>query len=108
MVISDNGLEFIGSPFYNKLKEHNIELHRTHPYTPQENGKIERWWETLEKAKVQPLREPYLSWLVQQYNHVWVHRGVSELLNKKSTPCEAWDMMIKYQNQPDANFEYYE
>ena len=107
MVISDNGLEFVGSPFSNKLQELGIELHRTHPYTPQENGKIERWWETLERSKKLPLREPYLSYLVQQYNDTWEHRSVSKLLNQKVTPSEAWNQMEKYNGQLDANFEYF-
>ena len=41
MITIDNGTEFIGQQFQNVLEEFNIKCHRTHPYTPQENGKIE-------------------------------------------------------------------
>ena len=67
LCISDNGLEFVD--LHSAINSKSlIELHRTHPYTPQKNGKIERWWETLERSKKLPLREPYLSYLAQQYN----------------------------------------
>lgn len=36
----DNGGEFIGHDFQCMLKKYSIIDHRTHPYTPQENGKI--------------------------------------------------------------------
>ena len=51
-------------------------MRRTHPYTLQENGKVEIWWQTLERSKTQPLCEPYLSQLINEYNHKWVHKGV--------------------------------
>ena len=47
----DNRGEFIGESFQNVLKDYGIEQYRTHPYSPQENGKIERFWLTIERAK---------------------------------------------------------
>jgi transposase InsO family protein len=50
-ILTDNGAEFVGDP-----EEHPFELlmaeigakhHRTKPYRPQTNGKIERFWRTL-------------------------------------------------------------
>lgn len=75
------------------LKKYSIIDHRTHPYTPQENGKIERWWWTLER-KQNPkteLNEEYLSRLVKHYNNSWPNRSLKALLKKKSTPLMAWN-----------------
>ena len=54
-MIMDNGTEFQG-PFEDLLQRRNVEIRKTLPYTPQQNGKIERWWDTIEKKKTQPLR----------------------------------------------------
>ena len=106
VMIIDNGLEFVGREFSSILRDCHIQMKRTHPYTPEENGKIERWWQTLERSKTQPLREPYLTQLIYQYNHVWVHRSIVALTGKKWSPEEAWQHMRKYQGQPDAKFIY--
>lgn len=106
MMIIDNGGEFIGEEFQHVLDEHGIECHRTHPYTPQENGKIERWWQTLERSSTQALSEPYLTELIRKYNEEWPHRGLYELTGLKITPKEAYNNMEKYNGQKDANFEY--
>ena len=50
---------------------------------------MEKWWKTLERGKTQPHREPYLSQLINEYNHKWVHKGVVALTGKKWTPDEA-------------------
>ena len=49
-VITDNGKEFISQDFVNVLNDYNIELLTNHPYTPEENGKCERFWSILEKG----------------------------------------------------------
>lgn len=106
MMIIDNGGEFIGEDFQHVLEEYGIECHHTHPYTPQENGKMERWWQTLEKSKTKPLREPYLTNLIKKYNEEWPHRSLHELTHLKITPKEAYDSMEKFNGQQDASFEY--
>lgn len=82
MLIFDNGTEFIADNFINYLTENGIEFHLTHPYTPQENGKIERFWKTIEKAKTQPLKEPYLTWLINQYNTIWSNTSLEKFTNQ--------------------------
>lgn len=93
---------------YDVLVANNIEEHRTHPYTPQENGKIERWWETIERAKQadKKLEGDYLDWIVSQYNTRWEHNYHKKYLKKNWTPQEEWDNEEKYQGQEDAIFIY--
>ena len=46
---SDNGGENIGKKTIDLLKKYNVRLIRTSPYNPEQNGKIERLWRSLEK-----------------------------------------------------------
>ena len=97
-IVVDNGKEFIGKHFQQVLSDHNIECHRTHPYTPQENGKIERWWKTLEGSIV---NHELLDATINEYNNVWHHRALRELTGKNMTPKEAWDHMDKWVGKKD-------
>ena len=47
---SDNGLENLAGIVQDYLRSHNIKHIRTKPRNPQSNGKIERFWPTLEGA----------------------------------------------------------
>jgi transposase InsO family protein len=49
-VWSDNGGEFEGR-FNAELLQRGINHNRTKPYNPQQNGKIERFWPTADKAR---------------------------------------------------------
>ena len=44
---TDNGTEFKGA-FEDVLNEYGIKKTTSDPYQPEENGKIERFWATLE------------------------------------------------------------
>lgn len=50
-ILTDNGAEFVGDardhPFELMLAELGVKHRRTKPYRPQTNGKIERFWRTL-------------------------------------------------------------
>ena len=105
-MVIDNGTEFIGVNFQRVLNENEILQHRIHAYTPQENGKIERWWQTLENSATQPLVEPYLSFLVGEYNGKWDHIGLKELTGKYMTPDEAWETMEHWEKQPISSLGY--
>ena len=106
-MVIDNGTEFICVNFQQVLAANMIIEHRIHVYTPQENGKIERWWQTLEKSATQPLVEPYLTWLVGEYNEKWDHHSLKELTGKFITPDEAWTSMEHWENHLDSlGYEY--
>lgn len=108
-IIIDNGKEFVGKTFKNALKTRKIQCHCVTPYTPEENGKIERFWQTLEntKPKEKRLRGEYLDSLIQEYNTVWHHHGLKEITNRDMTPEEAWQTMPNYEGQADACYIYY-
>ena len=85
-MIIDNGGEFTGRPFQDTLKKNGIKDWRTEPYTPQQNGKMERWWETFEKAK----GTADLQTVVNEYNYAWRHNGLHEMTGAWITPSDMW------------------
>ena len=97
-------------PYY-KAAPYNMEhtlcvCVRIHAYTPQENGKIERWWKTIEHSATSPLVEPYLSYIINEYNTKWEHCSLKELTGQPMTPEEAWCKMIHWENQPFESLGY--
>jgi hypothetical protein len=47
----DNGDEFTGEAFTSLFREHGLRQWRTTRYTPEQNGKTERFWATLEHCR---------------------------------------------------------
>lgn len=91
-VLTDNGPEF-GKKESSKKKEHPFERmlmeigikHRyIKPYRPQTNGKVERFWRTIEEdlleetyfESVEHLKEELLQYLYY-YNHERPHQGIN-------------------------------
>ncbi|KAH0795249.1 Integrase core domain containing protein [Histomonas meleagridis] len=107
MLTIDNGGKFVGESFQQVLSSYQIEQFRTHPNTPQQNGKIERFWLTIERAKGPnvPWSLLKISELVYVYNNFWPHRSLKILTHQKTTPCEALNSMVKYSGQQDADIE---
>ena len=85
-MVIDNGREFTGAPFQTVLKNYNIKDWRTQPYTPQQNGKIERWWQTYETSK----GKEDLQTVVNEYNIAWRHKGLFEMTGHWMTPSDLW------------------
>ena len=108
-VIIDNGKEFTGSEFQDVLKRYGVESHAVSPYTPQENGKIERFWQTLEqsKPKEKRFRNEYLDKIINEYNTTWFHSGLKEITGENMTPEQAWLTMQHYNGQQDACYIKY-
>lgn len=108
-VISDNGKEFTGKDFQDKLKEYGVESHTTSPYTPEENGKVERFWRTIEQSKPRDkrFRGQYLDMIISEYNTNWYHYGLKEITGQNMTPEHAWMTMEHYNGQPDACYIKY-
>ena len=94
-ILSDNGPEFgpriskqkQNHPFERMLMELGIKHRYTRPYRPQTNGKVERFWRTLEDDLIrdthfdslEELKEELLQY-VYYYNHERPHQGIN---NKK-------------------------
>ncbi len=90
-ILTDNGPEFgpRGSrsknehPFEKLLMELGIKHHYTRPYRPQTNGKVERFWRTLEDDMLrdtfyeseEELKEELLQY-IYYYNHERPHQGI--------------------------------
>jgi hypothetical protein len=90
-ILSDNGAEFGTKvskqkqhhPFERMLMELGIKHRYTRPYRPQTNGKVERFWRTLEEDLIREttfdsiteLKEELLQYLYY-YNHERPHQGI--------------------------------
>ncbi|KAI5545355.1 ribonuclease H-like family [Trichomonas vaginalis G3] len=96
MIVMDNGREFTGKAFKDVLDKFGIKSWHTQPYTPCQNGKIERSWKTIFKSKVEgvPIEEQ-LEFLFKRYNEMWLNRLLSVLYGKNTCPKQAWDINQK-------------
>ena len=92
-IVTDNGKEFTANEFVDVLNRYKIYQHKIHPYTPEENAKIERFWRTFDQAKTD---DSTISEVIDQYNNFWPHKGLHLSNNQKMTPQEAWESMPKY------------
>lgn len=93
-VMTDNGPEFgtkvskqkDGHPFERLLTELGIKHRYTQPYRPQTNGKVERFWRTIEEDMLRDtfydsedqLREELIQYLYY-YNHERHHQGINNI-----------------------------
>lgn len=93
-VLTDNGAEFgirtskqkIGHPFERMLLELGIVHRYIRPYRPQTNGKVERFWRTIEDDMLREtfyeseaeLKEELLHYLYY-YNHERHHQGINNI-----------------------------
>lgn len=89
-LMSDNGSEFSGRtnganhPFERMLKFYNIKHIYTQPYRPQTNGKIERFWKTMEDElldgetfeSLEELKTHVLGYVIY-YNEHRGHQGIN-------------------------------
>lgn len=94
-VMTDNGSEFSGKenkmhhPFERMLIELGIKHVLTRPYRPQTNGKVERFWRTLNEDliegttfdSVEHLKDELMQYLLY-YNNLRAHQGLKGLTPK--------------------------
>jgi transposase InsO family protein len=91
-MMSDNGAEFASKnnpshPFERMLKFYDIKHRYTQPFRPQTNGKIERFWKTIEEElllgetfkTLEEFKEHILGYNLY-YNEHRLHQGIN---NKK-------------------------
>lgn len=100
---SDNGMEFKGSDFQKILNENNIKFTTTTPYTPQQNGKIERWWQTFDTSLISI---DNLMTFVEEYNQNWYHHSLKERFGRKTTPAEARNLLSSWVGKDDLKYIY--
>jgi hypothetical protein len=90
-IISDNGSEFgnrdtknkMNHPFERLLIEMDVKHRYIQPYRPQTNGKVERFWRTMEEDliidtdfdSIEELKEELLQYMYY-YNHERPHQGL--------------------------------
>lgn len=93
-LLSDNGSEFASRnvktnmqyPFERMLQELGIKHRYTRPYRPQTNGKVERFWRSLEDELIEgvtfenkeELEQELLNYLIY-YNEHRPHQGINGL-----------------------------
>jgi transposase InsO family protein len=93
-VLTDNGAEFgvktskqkQGHPFERMLQEIGIKHRYIRPYRPQTNGKVERFWRTIEDDMLRDttydsedeLKRELLNYLYY-YNHERHHQGINNI-----------------------------
>jgi len=101
-MMSDNGQEFSSPknpshPFEKMLTFYDIKHIYTKPCRPQTNGKIERFWRTLEEEllsgeEFETLKEfkDYILGYVVYYNEQRIHQGINNI-----TPLQMLEKVIK-------------
>ena len=96
VVWTDCGTEFRGE-FERFLHQNLIQHQTTEPYSPQQNGKIERFWRELEKncSHVGEIEE-----YIRQY-HITPHMGLKKIPKRHLTPGEVYSGDEKWsRNEP--------
>lgn len=90
-ILSDNGSEFKGNmelhPFERLLKEMNIKHRYTRVMRPQTNGKIERFWKTIEEDLIHETTFDTLEEFINelhQYLYYYNNERMHSSLNQKS------------------------
>ena len=72
ILTTDNGGEFTGKFARYIIKMLSIKHWRTHPYTPEQNGKIERFWRRVERLENYKDLEKF----IQSYNEIIPQRSL--------------------------------
>jgi transposase InsO family protein len=94
-VWTDNGTEFKGH-FDELLVERGVRHVRTTPYNPEQNGKIERFWPTIEQWKEQGSLEAWIA----KYN-ARPHTALPSIEDEdgtmvRMTPDEAYEELMRW------------
>ena len=102
---ADNGGEFTGNEFQETMKNCGIIWSHSKPYTPQENGKIERWWQTLDRSMI-GTDNNCIQKVVYEYNNYWSHAALTKRFGQKTTPAEARNYIESWQGKTDLVYIY--
>jgi hypothetical protein len=90
---SDNGGEFMSTAFSDWLRERGIQRERTVPYTPSQNGVVERMNRTVmeaARAVLTAAQLPNSFWMLAALAAVYTGNRCPTTTLDKMTPFEAW------------------
>jgi transposase InsO family protein len=90
---SDNGGEFCSKEFNNFCTKHGIQRQYTTPYTPQQNGVVERRNRTITemaRCMLQNRSVPNRFWVEAVFTTVYLLNRSPTMAVKQKTPEEAW------------------
>jgi transposase InsO family protein len=93
---SDNGGEFKGDIFLHLLEQAGIATWYTRPCTPQQNGKIERFWQTMEHTTKDTSDPNQISDFIQWY-HRWPHGGTGIAPNYARSTILSWAQVSSHE-----------
>jgi transposase InsO family protein len=96
IMASDNGEEFLGKGFKSVLDRYRIEPWHTKRCTPQQNGKIERFWRNIEDGRHGRCDQVQIQRIIDEYNNRWKHRALGCTLAEARQRLRYWQ-----QCQPD-------
>lgn len=107
ILTTDNGGEFCGELMEAVLKILNIKHWKTKPYTPQQNGKIERYWRGLEGLHTYADMDNYIrsyneilpKRILRQFAHDYLHLNISL---DQATPDFIYENTKKFESYHDG------
>lgn len=99
-ITTDNGREFTGKDFTDALNSFGIRQYNTEPYNPEENGKIERFWQNIEALS----DYKDIPALILLYNYSWSQKVLKKYTNQKCTPEMAHNILPKFDWNNDINY----
>jgi hypothetical protein len=102
---TDNGQEFTGRVFQIVLNFFQILPWRSKPRTPEQNGKIERVWQTLENARGTDRTKEGFKRIVDFYNSTWKHSS-NNMTPLKSRQVFAHYTRFETSNNIQENIRY--
>lgn len=92
-IVTDGGTEYWNADLRNFLNSRGIQHHKTVPYTPQQNGFIERDMRTIGESSRTMLNSselPHALWPEAVKTAVYVLNRVTTSRDSESTPYEKW------------------
>ena len=97
---TDNGKEFVGHEFEEALVNYKILHYRIRPRNPEENAKIERWWQHIKRLK----SNSDIGIIVSLYNTTLQHSVLKTYINENPTPENAYNTIEKFDIDRDGIF----
>jgi transposase InsO family protein len=94
-ILSDNGSEFKGVATQTLLKHLHISARFTKPYRPQTNGKVERFWRSLEDELLRETLYPTQA-VFEEELFSYTHFALYPLLSCKASACDTAGLITSH------------